>query len=104
MQDIDNLPASEARRRLEAYRKRQQAAAAAKAAAEAGQEAAEAAAAARVAFEGSISDAFEGALRFYVSEEQREVGSSSQVSPEHQQWQHQPCPVGRLFNEVICQF
>jgi hypothetical protein len=58
---------------LEAYRKRQQAAAAAKAAAEAGGEAAEAAAAARVAFEGAISEAFEPALKHYVSEEQKEV-------------------------------
>ncbi len=73
-QDIDNLPASEARRRLEAFRKRQQAAAAAKAAAATGADAQEAAAAARGAFEGAISEAFEEVLRFYVMEEQREVG------------------------------
>jgi hypothetical protein len=87
LQDIDNLPASEARRRLEAFRKRQQSAAAAKAAAAAAAATAAdgggegggaaldaaAAAAARGAFEGAISEAFEGALKFYVSEEQKEV-------------------------------
>jgi hypothetical protein len=98
LQDADNLPASEARRRLEAFRKKQQAAkqqhqqqqagaAAAAAAAAAGAgaaggtsaggrgeaDAAAADAAARVAFEGSISGAFEGALRHYVAEEQKEV-------------------------------
>ncbi|KAI8462913.1 MAG: subunit of GARP complex [Monoraphidium minutum] len=85
LQDIDNLPASEARRRLEAFRKRQQAAAAAKAAAAAAAasgedgssggapDAAAVAAAARGAFEGAISEAFEGALKFYVTEEQKEL-------------------------------
>eukprot|EP00878_Enallax_costatus_P033636 GHUV01037174.1.p1 GENE.GHUV01037174.1~~GHUV01037174.1.p1 ORF type:complete len:827 (+),score=323.16 GHUV01037174.1:597-3077(+) len=86
LQDIDNLPASEARRRLEAFRKKQQAAAAA-----AQQQAADAAAgsataaatgstaeaaanaAARVAFEGAISEAFEDALKYYVAEEQKEL-------------------------------
>jgi hypothetical protein len=74
-QEVDNLPASEARRRLEAYRKRQQAAAAAKAKADAGGEGGEEAAAAAVrgAFEGAISSAFEGALKHYVAEEQKEV-------------------------------
>jgi hypothetical protein len=82
-QDIDNLPASEARRRLEAFRKRQQSVAAKAAAAVAGDADGEggglatpeaaAAAAARGAFEGAISEAFEGALKFYVTEEQKEV-------------------------------
>lgn len=89
LQDIDNLPASEARRRLEAFRKKQQAAAAAAAAsaaaaaqqqadagsssAAAGGSAEAAAAAARVAFEGAISEAFEDSLKYYVAEEQKEV-------------------------------
>jgi hypothetical protein len=85
-QDTDNLPASEARRRLEAFRKKQQAAAAAKGAT-AGAEGSDGsgsgggaasdggavAAAACAAFEGAISEAFEGSLKFYVTEEQKEV-------------------------------
>ena len=84
LRDIDGLPASEARRRLEAFRRRQQAAQAAAAAGDGGAAGAGgapepdggdvAAAAARGAFEGAISEAFEGALKFYVAEEQREVG------------------------------
>jgi vacuolar protein sorting-associated protein 53 len=108
--DDDSLPASEARRRLEVYRRRQQAekaaadaadkaAAAAAAAAEPGAsptaaataaaaereaaaaaQAAAAAAAVRVAFEGSISDAFEGgALLAYVDEEERELMAHLQL-------------------------
>ncbi len=93
-QDIDNLPASEARRRLEAFRKRQQAAKSAAAAA-GGEDggvsgggggdaaAVAAAAAARGAFEGAISEAFEGALKFYVSEEQKEVRWRFTFAPPH---------------------
>ena len=87
LQDVDNMSASEARRRLEAFRKKQQAAAAAKqqeqqqggsaggtAGAGGGEpEAAAAAAAASVSFEGAISEAFEDALKHYVAEEQKEV-------------------------------
>jgi hypothetical protein len=97
----DSLPATEARRRLEVYRRRQQAekaaaeaadkaaaaaavaaepgaspaaaAAAAAAETEAAAAAAAAAAAVRVAFEGSISDAFEASLLAYVDEEEREL-------------------------------
>lgn len=78
------MSASEARRRLEAFRKKQQAAAAAKqqpadtagaAPAPSGEaEAAAAAAAASVSFEGAISEAFEDSLKYYVAEEQKEVG------------------------------
>lgn len=73
LQDVDNLPASEARRRLEAYRKKMQVQAAAKAAAQAGEQAKEAAEAVKTAFEGSISDAFEDSLKWYVAEEEREL-------------------------------
>eukprot|EP00879_Flechtneria_rotunda_P008030 GHRR01008412.1.p1 GENE.GHRR01008412.1~~GHRR01008412.1.p1 ORF type:complete len:961 (+),score=374.37 GHRR01008412.1:225-3107(+) len=88
LQDVDNLPASEARKRLEAFRKKQQAAAAAKqqqqqqtaadgTAHAGGSETvgpdAAAAAAAHVAFEGAISEAFEDALKYYVAEEQKEL-------------------------------
>lgn len=88
LQEVDNMSASEARRRLEAFRKKQQAAAAAKqqqqqppgnaAGAVPGSssdtEAAAAAAAASVSFEGAISEAFGDSLKYYVAEEQKEVG------------------------------
>lgn len=80
------MSASEARRRLEAFRKKQQAAAAAKQQQQPGNaagaapgsssdtEAAAAAAAATVSFEGAVSEAFEDSLKYYVAEEQKEVG------------------------------
>lgn len=90
LQDVDNMSASEARKRLEAFRKKQQAAAAAKqqqpqsAASTAGSQqqqldahaaaAAASVAAACVSFEGAISEAFEDSLKYYVAEEQKEVG------------------------------
>lgn len=75
------MSASEARRRLEAFRKKQQAAkqlqnassAGGASAAGAEPEAAAAAAAASVSFEGAISEAFEDSLKYYVAEEQKEV-------------------------------
>lgn len=83
LKDVDNMSASEARRRLEAFRKKQQAAAAKQqqqtstaggAAGSNGEtEAAAAAAAASVSFEGAISEAFEDSLKYYVAEEQKEL-------------------------------
>lgn len=85
LQEVDNMSASEARRRLEAFRKKQQAAAAAKQQQQGGGppdaaaggasdlQAAAAAAAANVSFEGAISEAFEESLKYYVAEEQKEV-------------------------------
>jgi hypothetical protein len=78
------MSASEARRRLEAFRKKQQAAkqqqqqpqqadAGAAPGPNSETEAAAAAAAASVSFEGAISEAFEDSLKYYVAEEQKEV-------------------------------
>jgi hypothetical protein len=93
LQEVDNMSASEARRRLELFRKKQQAAAAAKqqqqqqqqaggtaggaTAGSSDTEAAAAAAAASVSFEGAISEAFGDSLKYYVAEEQKEVSRIS---------------------------
>jgi hypothetical protein len=83
LQEVDNMSASEARRRLEAFRKKQQAAKQQQQQQQAGGAApgpsseteavAAAAAAASVSFEGAISEAFEDSLKYYVAEEQKEV-------------------------------
>lgn len=75
MGDVDNLSAGEVRRRLMRYRQKEREEAQRRALDKLTPEEKQAATEARTTFEGSISEAFEGVLRFYVAEEDRELSN-----------------------------
>ncbi|GAX83739.1 hypothetical protein CEUSTIGMA_g11164.t1 [Chlamydomonas eustigma] len=73
--DADNLSAGEVRRRLEKYRKKERMEAHKRALEKMTDKERQAAREAKTTFEGSISEAFEPVLRFYITEEEKELNS-----------------------------